>query len=72
MAADGTPRWARPTARERPRPTGPNALPVPWIESIDVANAVGWLASDEARYVTGTALAVDPGGQMPYRLPHAQ
>jgi SDR family mycofactocin-dependent oxidoreductase len=41
--------------------TGLNALPVPWIESIDVSNAVLWLASDEARYVTGVALPVDAG-----------
>lgn len=38
-----------------------NALPVPWIEPIDVSNAVLWLASDEARYVTGVALPIDAG-----------
>jgi (+)-trans-carveol dehydrogenase len=38
-----------------------NALPVPWIEPVDVSNAVLWLASDEARYVTGVALPVDAG-----------
>ncbi len=36
-------------------------MPVPWVESIDVSNAVLWLASDEARYVTGVTLAVDAG-----------
>jgi SDR family mycofactocin-dependent oxidoreductase len=41
--------------------TGLNALPVPWVESIDISNAVLWLASDEARYVTGVALPVDAG-----------
>ncbi len=40
---------------------GLNALPVPWIEPIDVSNAVLWLASDEARYITGVALPVDAG-----------
>jgi SDR family mycofactocin-dependent oxidoreductase len=40
---------------------GLNALPVPWIEAIDVSNAVLWLASDEARYITGVALPVDAG-----------
>lgn len=38
-----------------------NALPVPWVESRDVSNAVLFLASDEARYVTGVALPVDAG-----------
>jgi SDR family mycofactocin-dependent oxidoreductase len=38
-----------------------NALPIPWVESIDVSNAVLFLASDEARYVTGTELKVDAG-----------
>jgi (+)-trans-carveol dehydrogenase len=36
-------------------------LPVPWVEAIDVSNAVLWLVSDEARYVTGVALPVDAG-----------
>ncbi|MGY1608354.1 mycofactocin-coupled SDR family oxidoreductase [Geodermatophilus sp. SYSU D00700] len=38
-----------------------NVLPVPWIEPQDTSNAVLWLASDEARYVTGTVLPVDAG-----------
>jgi (+)-trans-carveol dehydrogenase len=38
-----------------------NALPIPWVEPRDVANAVLFLASDEARYVTGVALPVDAG-----------
>jgi SDR family mycofactocin-dependent oxidoreductase len=38
-----------------------NALPVPWIQPEDVANAVAFLASDEARYVTGVAFPVDAG-----------
>lgn len=38
-----------------------NAMPTPWIEAVDVSNAVVWLASDEARYITGVALPVDPG-----------
>lgn len=38
-----------------------NIWDMPWIESIDVANAALWLASDEARYVTGTAMPVDLG-----------
>jgi SDR family mycofactocin-dependent oxidoreductase len=38
-----------------------NALPIPWVEPIDVSHAVLYLASDEARYVTGTELKVDAG-----------
>ena len=45
--------------RERMVPM--NLLPVPWVESVDVSNAVLFLASDEARYVTGVALPVDAG-----------
>ena len=39
----------------------PNALPVPAIEPIDVSNAILWLLSDEARFVTGVTLPVDAG-----------
>ena len=38
-----------------------HALPVPWVEPADVSAAVAFLASDEARHVTGAALAVDAG-----------
>ncbi len=38
-----------------------NALPVQHLDSQDVANAVAWLVSDAARYVTGVALPVDAG-----------
>ncbi|MEV0067499.1 mycofactocin-coupled SDR family oxidoreductase [Amycolatopsis sp. NPDC050768] len=38
-----------------------NALQVPWVDPIDIANAVLFLSSDEARYVTGVALPVDAG-----------
>ena len=36
-------------------------LDVPWIDPLDVANAVLFLASDEARYITGTHLTIDAG-----------
>jgi SDR family mycofactocin-dependent oxidoreductase len=38
-----------------------NVLPIPWVEAVDISNAVLWLASDEARYVTGVQLPVDAG-----------
>jgi (+)-trans-carveol dehydrogenase/(-)-trans-carveol dehydrogenase len=38
-----------------------HALPVPWVAPEDISNAVLWLASDEARYVTGIALPIDAG-----------
>lgn len=38
-----------------------NALDVPWIDPVDVSNAVLFLASDEARYITGVTLPVDAG-----------
>ena len=38
-----------------------NALPVPMIDAVDVTNAILWLVSDDARYVTGVTLPVDAG-----------
>ena len=38
-----------------------NLLPTPWVDSLDVSNAVLYLASDEARFVTGTELKIDAG-----------
>ena len=38
-----------------------NALPVQTLAAEDIANAVFWLVSDAARYVTGVALPVDAG-----------
>ncbi|GIF52688.1 (+)-trans-carveol dehydrogenase [Asanoa ferruginea] len=38
-----------------------NALPVRWVEARDISNALLFLASDEARYITGVALPVDAG-----------
>lgn len=40
---------------------GRHALDVPMVEAVDISNAVLWLASDEARYVTGVTLPVDAG-----------
>ncbi len=38
-----------------------NLLPVPWIEPDDVAQAVLYLASDKARFVTGSQFVIDAG-----------
>ncbi len=34
---------------------------VPWVQPVDISNAVLFLASDEARYITGVQLPVDAG-----------
>jgi NAD(P)-dependent dehydrogenase (short-subunit alcohol dehydrogenase family) len=38
-----------------------NAMPVEAVDPIDVSNAILWLVSDDARYVTGTVIPVDAG-----------
>ncbi|HEY2240187.1 MAG TPA: mycofactocin-coupled SDR family oxidoreductase [Streptosporangiaceae bacterium] len=38
-----------------------NTLPIKWVEPRDISNAVLFLASDEARYITGITLPVDAG-----------
>jgi NAD(P)-dependent dehydrogenase (short-subunit alcohol dehydrogenase family) len=42
------------------------AMPVPYVEPGDISNAVLFLASDEARYVTGQQLRVDAGALLKY------
>lgn len=51
-------------AREDAELTFPliNAMPVPYVEPEDVSEAVLYLASDAARYVTGQQLRIDAGG----------
>ncbi|MBY0286883.1 MAG: mycofactocin-coupled SDR family oxidoreductase [Mycobacteriaceae bacterium] len=41
-----------------------HVLPVGWVESIDVSNAVLFLASDESRYITGLPVTVDAGSML--------
>ncbi len=38
-----------------------NALPVDMVEPVDISNAIVWLVSDDARYVTGITVPVDAG-----------
>jgi SDR family mycofactocin-dependent oxidoreductase len=49
------------TTREIAERSAGNLLPVPWIETDDVAEAVVFLASDRARYITGAQFAIDAG-----------
>jgi (+)-trans-carveol dehydrogenase len=39
-----------------------NLLPEPWLDAADISAAVAFLASDDARYITGSVLPVDLGG----------
>lgn len=38
-----------------------NLLPVPWVEPEDVAEAVVYLASSRARFITGSQFVLDAG-----------
>jgi hypothetical protein len=50
--------------------TAMHALPVPFLEPTDVSNAVLYLASDDGRYITGTAQIIDAGALNPFKAPH--
>jgi SDR family mycofactocin-dependent oxidoreductase len=41
-----------------------NAMPLSMVEPLDIANAALFLASDEARYITGVSLPVDLGAML--------
>ena len=41
--------------------TAMNAIPIPWVESQDISNALLFLVSDDARYITGEAIHVAAG-----------
>jgi SDR family mycofactocin-dependent oxidoreductase len=49
------------TPREIAERSAGNLLPVPWIEPEDVAQAVLYLASERARFITGAPLVIDAG-----------
>ena len=49
------------TTQEIAERSAGNLQPVPWIEAQDVADAVVFLVSDKARYMTGTELVIDAG-----------
>jgi NAD(P)-dependent dehydrogenase (short-subunit alcohol dehydrogenase family) len=39
-------------------------LPIHRMEPVDVAHAIRWLCSDEARYLTGSELVIDAGATL--------
>jgi SDR family mycofactocin-dependent oxidoreductase len=41
-----------------------NAIPVSAVEPVDISNAMLFLCSDEARYITGSAIRVDAGANL--------
>jgi SDR family mycofactocin-dependent oxidoreductase len=47
------------------------AMPIPYVQPVDISNAVLFLASDEARYITGMQLRVDAGGYLKWYDYHA-
>jgi len=42
------------------------AMPIPYVEPVDISNAVLFFASDESRYVTGQNLRVDAGSLLKF------
>jgi SDR family mycofactocin-dependent oxidoreductase len=60
MAADGDLQAIMAHAPELARALS-NAMPVDLVEPLDVSNAIAWLVSDDARYITGTVVPVDAG-----------
>jgi NAD(P)-dependent dehydrogenase (short-subunit alcohol dehydrogenase family) len=42
------------------------AMPIPYVEPVDISNAVLFFASDESRYVTGQQLRVDAGSLLKF------
>lgn len=58
---DGLAEMEGKTVEEIAEASAGNLLPVPWIEPEDVAQAVVYLASDRARFMTGAGLVLDAG-----------
>jgi NAD(P)-dependent dehydrogenase (short-subunit alcohol dehydrogenase family) len=48
-----------------------NGMRIPYVDPVDISNAVLFLASDEARYITGTTQLINAGADAPFRFPHA-
>jgi len=43
------------------------AMPIPWIDPLDVSHLVAFLASDESRYITGLNIRIDAGAMLKTR-----
>jgi SDR family mycofactocin-dependent oxidoreductase len=41
-----------------------HVLPIPWVEAVDVSNAILFLSSEEGRYITGVPLPIDAGAML--------
>jgi (+)-trans-carveol dehydrogenase len=44
--------------------TALNLQEVPWVDPVDISNALVFLASDDARFVTGVSLPIDAGANI--------
>ena len=40
------------------------AMPIPYVDPIDISHLVAFLASDESRYITGMNIRVDAGAML--------
>jgi NAD(P)-dependent dehydrogenase (short-subunit alcohol dehydrogenase family) len=58
---DGLAEMEGKTPQEIGEASAGNLLPVPWIEPEDVAQAVVYLTSEKARFITGSQLVLDAG-----------
>lgn len=47
-----------------PRSQAMHVLPTPWVEPEDISNAILFLVSDDARFITGVSLPVDAGADL--------
>ncbi|MDX1875207.1 mycofactocin-coupled SDR family oxidoreductase [Mycolicibacterium sp. 120266] len=53
-----------------PALTAMHALAIPFLDPVDVSNAVVYLAGEDGRYITGTTLVIDAGAMNPFKAPH--
>jgi len=58
---DGLAKMEGKTTQEIAEASAGNLMPVPWIEPEDVADAVVYLASAKARFITGSQFVIDAG-----------